>query len=218
MAKESLSHPPRVALYARVSTANGQQDPELQLSELREYAARRDWEIAEIYTDNGVSGSKDSRPALNRMMADAGQRRFDTVLVWKLDRFGRSLRHLINALAELEARGVAFVSLRDSLDLGTPSGRLMFQIIGAMAEFERALIQERVKAGLRHARSKGKRLGRPTIVVDRSRIASLRAQGRGWKAIAREMKLGVGTVLRAAQQVAKPSSENSDKILLASSP
>jgi len=133
-------------------------------------------------------------------MADAGQRKFDTVLVWKLDRFGRSLRHLINALAELEARGIAFVSLRDNLDLGTPSGRLMFQIIGAMAEFERALIQERVKAGLRHARSKGKRLGRPTIVVDRSRIASLRTQGRGWKAIAREMKLGVGTVLRAAQE------------------
>jgi DNA invertase Pin-like site-specific DNA recombinase len=203
MAKESLSHPSRVALYARVSTLNHNQDPELQLVELREYATRRGWEIAEIYTDNGVSGSKDSRPALNRMMADAGQRKFDTVLVWKLDRFGRSLRHLINALAELEARGIAFVSLRDNLDLGTPSGRLMFQIIGAMAEFERALIQERVKAGLRHARSKGKRLGRPTIVVDRSRIACLRAQGRGWKAIAREMKLGVGTVLRAAHGFAQ---------------
>jgi len=102
-------------------------------------------------------------------MADAGQRKFDTVLVWKLDRFGRSLRHLINAFAELEARGIAFVSLRDNLDLGTPSGRLMFQIIGAMAEFERALIQERVKVGLRHARSKGKRLGRPTIVLNCSR-------------------------------------------------
>ncbi len=208
MVKESLSHGARAALYARVSTANGQQDPELQLSELREYVARRGWEIAEIYTDNGVSGSKDSRPALNRLMADAGQRKFDTVLVWKLDRFGRSLRHLINALAELEARGIAFVSLRDNLDLGTPSGRLMFQIIGAMAEFERALIQERVRAGLRHARSKGKRLGRPTIVVDHSRIASLRAQGRGWKAIAREMKLGVGTVLRAAQQGGLLGSEN----------
>ena len=215
MAKESLSHTLRVALYARVSTSNGQQDPELQLSELREYVARRGWEIAEIYTDNGVSGSKDSRPALNRLMDDAGRRKFDAVLVWKLDRFGRSLRHLINALAELEARGIAFVSLRDNLDLGTPSGRLMFQIIGAMAEFERALIQERVKAGLRHARSKGTRLGRPTIVVDRSRIASLRAQGRGWKAIAREMKLGVGTVLRAAEQVAKPGSEGPDEPVLA---
>ena len=105
-------------------------------------------------------------------------------------------------------RQLVSLGLVDNLDLGTPSGRLMFQIIGAMAEFERALIQERVKAGLRHARSKGKRLGRPTIVVDRSRIASLRAQGRGWKAIAREMKLGVGTVLRAAQQGGLLGSEN----------
>src|SRR5271169_5876512 len=110
-------------------------------------AARLAEHIQKCHSD----GSKDSRPALNRLMADAGLRKFDTVLVWKLDRFGRSLRHLINALAELEARGIAFVSLRDNLDLGTPSGRLMFQIIGAMAEFERALIQERVKAGLRHA-------------------------------------------------------------------
>src|SRR5258707_12915460 len=98
-------------------------------------------------------------------MADAGQRKFDSVLVWKLDRFGRSLRHLVNALAELEALGLTFISLRDNLDLSTPSGRLMFQIIGAMAEFERSLIQERVKAGLRNARAKGKRLGRPPLFV-----------------------------------------------------
>ena len=145
----------RVAIYARVSTSNGSQDPQMQLRELREYAQRRELQIVEEYIDNGVSGSKDSRPALNQLMADAGQRRFDAVLVWKLDRFGRSLRHLVNALAELEARGVAFISLRDNLDLATPSGRLMFQIIGAMAEFERALIQERVRAGLRNAKSKG---------------------------------------------------------------
>lgn len=200
MAKESLSHSTRVALYARVSTLNHNQDPELQMRELREYAERRGWEIAEEYIDKGVSGSKDSRPALNRMMADACSRKFDAVLVWKLDRFGRSLRHLVNALAELEALGVAFVSLRDNLDLSTPAGRMLFHVIGAMAEFERSLIQERVKAGLRHARSKGKRLGRPALIVDRARIACLRAQGRGWKAIAREMRLGVGTVLRAAQQ------------------
>jgi len=104
-----------------------------------------------------------------------------------------------NPLCPRSGRCHVKVSLRDNLDLGTPSGRLMFQIIGAMAEFERALIQERVRAGLRHARAKGKRLGRPTVIVDRARIASLRAQGHGWKAIAREMKLGVGTVLRAAQ-------------------
>ena len=108
-----------------------------------------------------MSGAKDSRPELNRLMADAHQRRFDAVLVWKLDRYARSLRHLVNALAELEALGVAFISLRDNLDLSTPSGRLMFQIIGAMAEFERSLIVERVKAGMRNARAKDRRIGRP---------------------------------------------------------
>ena len=153
----------RVALYARVSTLNNQ-DPEMQLGELREYAGRRDLEIVEEYTDEGISGCKESRPALNRLMSDAYQRRFDAILVWKIDRFGRSLKHLVNSLAELAALGVAFISLRDNLDLSTPSGRLMFQIIGAMAEFERALIQERVRAGLRNARAKGKRLGRPRII------------------------------------------------------
>ena len=169
----------------------------MQLRELREYADRRQWEITEIYTDTGVSGSNDSRPALNRLMADACRRRFDSVLVWKLDRFGRSLRHLVNALAELEALGVAFVSLRDNLDLGTPSGRLMFQIIGAMAEFERALIQERVKAGLRNARAKGKQLGRPKVVVDSARVGAMRASGASWREISRRLHVPLGTLYRA---------------------
>jgi DNA invertase Pin-like site-specific DNA recombinase len=119
------------------------------------------------------------------------------ILVWKVDRFGRSLKHLVNALADLGAYGVAFVSLRDNLDLSTPSGRLMFQIIGAMAEFERALIQERVKAGLRNAEAKGKRLGRPRRFVDASRIAALRASGISWRAISREMEVGLATLYRA---------------------
>jgi DNA invertase Pin-like site-specific DNA recombinase len=155
----------RVALYSRVSTLN-LQDPELQARELREYAHRRGWQISREYVDRGVSGSKDSRPALNELIADVYQRKCDIVLVWKLDRLGRSLRHLVNTLAELEATGVAFVSLQDNLDLSTPSGRLMFNVIGAMAEFERALIQERVKAGQRNARAKGKRLGRPKVAAD----------------------------------------------------
>jgi DNA invertase Pin-like site-specific DNA recombinase len=186
----------RVALYARVSTLNNQ-DPEMQLSELREYAGRRGWQVVEEFTDQGVSGCKESRPALNRLMADAYRRRFDAILVWKIDRFGRSLKHLVNALAELAALGVAFISLRDNLDLSTPSGRLMFQIIGAMAEFERALIQERVRAGLRNARAKGTRLGRPRVIVDASQIATLRAQGRSWAEIVAEMGIGKGTAQRA---------------------
>jgi DNA invertase Pin-like site-specific DNA recombinase len=194
---QESTHPiTRVALYARVSTLNNQ-DPEMQLSELREYAAHRGWQIVEEFTDQGVSGCKESRPALNRLMADACRRRFDAILVWKIDRFGRSLKHLVNALAELAALGVAFISLRDNLDLSTPSGRLMFQIIGAMAEFERALIQERVRAGLRNARSKGKKLGRPRVTVDASKIASLRAQGRSWGEIVEEMGIGNGTAQRA---------------------
>jgi DNA invertase Pin-like site-specific DNA recombinase len=158
---EILQQQPRAAIYARVSTANNGQDPTLQTRELREYCERRGWSITSEYVDIGVSGSKEKRPELNKLITDAHRRRFDVVLVWKLDRFGRSLRHLVNSLAELESLGIDFVSLRDNLDLTTPSGRLMFQIIGAMAEFERALIQERVRAGMRNARSKGRRIGRP---------------------------------------------------------
>jgi DNA invertase Pin-like site-specific DNA recombinase len=120
------------------------------------------------------------------------------VLVWKIDRFGRSLKHLVNSLADLAAYGVAFISLRDNLDLSTPSGRLMFQIIGAMAEFERALIQERVKAGLRNARAKGRTLGRPRRDVDTKQIAELRASGKSWRAISRATGIGVATLYRTA--------------------
>jgi DNA invertase Pin-like site-specific DNA recombinase len=186
-----------VALYARVSTLNGQQDPEMQLSELREYAGRRGLDVYEEYVDQGVSGSKESRPALNKLMSDARRCRFDAVLVWKIDRFGRSLKHLVNSLADLSAYGIAFVSLRDNLDLSTPSGRLMFQIIGAMAEFERALIQERVRAGLRNARAKGKRIGRPKVMVDSAEVLKLRGEGLSWRAISDQLQLGLGTAYRA---------------------
>jgi DNA invertase Pin-like site-specific DNA recombinase len=189
----------RVALYARVSTNHGQ-DPEMQLRDLREFCSRRGWTVTKEYIDQGVSGAKASRPALNELMADAQQRKFDAVLVWKLDRFARSLKHLVNALAEFESLGVAFVSLRDNLDLSTPSGRLMFQIIGAMAEFERSLIQERVKAGLRNARAKGVRLGRPRAIVDAQKIASLRDSGASWRAISEKLGIGLATVYRIAQR------------------
>src|SRR5271169_3404372 len=165
----------RVGMYARVSTLIGQ-SPEMQLAELREYTSRRGWEIYGEYVDLGISGSKESRPELNRLMSDAHRRCFDVVLCWKVDRFGRSLKHLVNALADLDSYGVAFVSLRDNLDLSTPSGRLMFQIIGAMAEFEPSLIRERVRAGLRNAKLKGKTLGRPHRIVDGDQMVRLREQ------------------------------------------
>jgi DNA invertase Pin-like site-specific DNA recombinase len=126
--------------------------------------------------------------------ADAHTRQFDVVLCWKVDRFGRSLKHLVNALADLDSYGVAFVSLRDNLDLSTPSGRLMFQIIGAMAEFERSLIQERVKAGLRNAILKGKTLGRPRRIVNGDQMARLREQGASLREIAKAVGASPGTV------------------------
>src|SRR5229473_7826992 len=184
----------KAALYARVSTTNHGQDPQLQTREMREYCQRRGWEIAGEYTDVGISGSKDSRPELNRLMADAKQRQFDAVCVWKLDRFGRSLRHLVNALADLESLGVSFVSIKDNLDLSTPSGRLMFQIIGAMAEFERSLIQERVRAGLRNAILNGKTLGRPRRIVNGDQMARLREQGASFREIAKAVGASPGTV------------------------
>jgi DNA invertase Pin-like site-specific DNA recombinase len=131
----------RVALYARVSTLNGQ-NPETQVAKMREYCARRQWRIEGEYVDASVSGSRDSRPSLDRLMAHAYQRRFDAILVWKLDRFGRSLKHLVTAIAELEALGVTFVSLKDNWDLGTPSGRLMFQIVGALPDYAESAIMQ----------------------------------------------------------------------------
>src|SRR6266581_7443449 len=167
----------RTALYARVSTSDKGQDPEMQLRELREHCKRRGWEIIGEYVDVGVSGSKDSRPELNKLVADAHRRKLDAILVWKLDRFGRSLKHLVNSLAEFESLGIAFISLKESLDLTTPSGRAMFGMIAVMTEFERSLIQERVRAGLAHARAKGKRLGRAPAVVDLRAAHKLRADG-----------------------------------------
>jgi len=174
----------RTALYARISTSDKGQDPEMQLRELREHCQRRGWEIVGEYVDVGVSGSKDSRPQLNRLIADAHRRKLDAILVWKLDRFGRSLKHLVNALAEFESLGVAFISLKESLDLTTPAGRLMFGIISAMAEFERDLIRERVKAGIANRRAKGLRVGRKPIAIDSARLLGLRSEGQTIREIA----------------------------------
>jgi DNA invertase Pin-like site-specific DNA recombinase len=174
----------KTALYARVSTSDKGQDPQMQLRELREYCERRGWTVSAEYVDVGVSGAKDSRPQLNRLMADAKQRRFDAILVWKLDRFGRSLKHLVSALGEFEALGVAFVSLRDAFDLTTPAGRLMFNMVASFAEFERDLIRERVKAGIANRRAKGFRVGRKPVSIDPAKLQTLRSEGRTIREIA----------------------------------
>jgi DNA invertase Pin-like site-specific DNA recombinase len=190
----------RVVIYCRVSTSGKGQDTEVQARELREYADRRGWKLVEEYTDNGVSGARESRPALDRLMQDAHRRKFDVVAVWKFDRFARSVSHLLRALDTFRILGIEFVSLSESLDTATPAGRMVFTVLGAVAELERSLIVERVRAGLRNAKAKGKRLGRPRVIVDARRIAALRAQGLGWKKIAREMGCGVSTVLRVGRE------------------
>jgi DNA invertase Pin-like site-specific DNA recombinase len=159
----------RAAIYARVSTFD--QEPENQLQELRRYLQARGWSGQE-YVDRGVSGSKDRRPALDQLVTDARRRRFDVVVCWRLDRLGRNLKHLITLLDELQALGVAFVSLAEGIDATTSAGKLQMHILGAIAEFERERIRERVMAGLGRARAQGRRLGRP-----RARVPIERVQG-----------------------------------------
>src|ERR1700736_5479413 len=173
----------RVAIYARVSTANNGQDPTVQTRELREYAERRGWTGAGEYVDSGISGTKETRPQLDGLMADAHRGRFDAVVVWKFDRFARSVSHLLRALETFKAQGIEFVSFSEQLDTSTPAGKLVFTVLGAVAELERSLIVERVRAGMRNARAKGKRLGRPKVAVDTSGIATLRKAGRSWSEI-----------------------------------
>ena len=161
----------KIAIYARVSTSNGQ-DPETQLLALREYAKARKLEVFSEYVDV-ISGSTDSRPALNKMMQDAKRRRIDAVVVWKFDRFARSTSHLITALETFNALGVDFISLSESVDTSTPMGKMVFTVLGAVAELERSLIRERVILGLQRAKAQGKQLGRPRVPIDVERLGEL---------------------------------------------
>ena len=160
-----------VALYARVSTVD--QTCENQLIELRRYCEARGWRIWREFVDTGVSGSKDRRPALDELNAHARRRRFDVVVCWRLDRLGRNLKHLITLLEELQALGVAFVSLQEGIDATTPAGKLQMHILGAIAEFEKSRVQERVRAGLARVRAAGQRLGRPVEPVPLERLATV---------------------------------------------
>jgi DNA invertase Pin-like site-specific DNA recombinase len=184
MASNSL---PRVAIYARVSTTNHGQDVSMQTHDLEQFAQARGWCLVDSYLDLGISGSKDKRPQLDRLMADAHKRRF-----------ARSVSHLLRALETFQALGIAFVSLSEQMDTTTPTGKMIFTVLGAVAELERSLIVERVRAGLRNARAKGKTLGRPRKPVDAGRISALRAQGFSWRVIASELGVGLATLHRAA--------------------
>ena len=173
---------PRVAVYARVSTSD--QSTDSQLLDLRRYLFERGWKLFNEYCDNGISGTKSSRPALNQLMNDAKKRRFDVVLVWRFDRFARSTKHLILALEEFRNLGIDFVSYQENIDTRSPLGSAIFTIISAVAQLERDIIAERVKAGLRQAKERGKRIGRPEISVDEGEIRRLRAGGRSLREIA----------------------------------
>jgi DNA invertase Pin-like site-specific DNA recombinase len=188
----------RAAIYARVSTSNNGQDPRVQTRELMEFCDRRGWRLVPEYVDIGISGTKEKRPALDRLMADAHRRKFDVVVVWRFDRFARSVSHLLRALETFQSLGIEFVSLSEQMDTSTPTGKMVFTVLGAVAELERSLIVERVKAGLRNARAKGKRLGRPKRNVDASAIAALRGQGLPWRTIAVRLGVGLATLHRAS--------------------
>ena len=192
----------QVAIYARVST--GEQTPDNQLQALRAVAERMDWHVAEEYVDQGVSGAKagrDQRPAYERLYGAIVRREIEVVLAWSVDRLGRSLQQLVGLLAELQAKGVDLYLHQQGIDTTTPAGKAMFQMCGVFAEFERAMIQERVKAGLQRARAQGKKLGRPRTSIDVERkIRSARQQGKGIKKIARELGIGVSTVQRVVHK------------------
>jgi DNA invertase Pin-like site-specific DNA recombinase len=179
----------RIALYARVSTSNGQQTTETQLLQLREYCQRRGWENVVEFIDNGVSGCKASRPALDRLMADARRCKFDVVVVWKLDRFGRSIRQLVNDVTTIGELGIAFVSVTEGFDMTTAAGRMQFGIFSTFAEFERSLIVERVKSGLARAKSQGRVPGFKRQVLDLTTIRTRMAGGESMRACARSFAI-----------------------------
>jgi DNA invertase Pin-like site-specific DNA recombinase len=183
----------RLALYFRVST--GEQNLDLQLAELTEYAAFRKWPVIETYADK-MSGAKDRRPALDRLMVDAKRGKFDAVAVWRFDRFARSTSHLLRALEEFAALGIDFVSLKESIDTSTPMGKMVFTVLAAVAELERSTIRERVLAGQRAARRRGVRFGRPTVEVDTDRALKLRRDGLSWRDISAAIGVPKDTLIR----------------------
>jgi DNA invertase Pin-like site-specific DNA recombinase len=200
----------RAVVYVRVSTSNRtssgdgfEQNPKVQEIPLRQMIAQRGWTLVRVYSDR-MSGAKENRPGLNGLMQAARRGEFDAVVVWRFDRFARSIEQFVLALAEFRALGIDFVSCQEALDTSTPMGKAMFTIIGAMAELERNVIRERVVAGMEYARHHGTKtgnsIGRPKRIFDRSEVVRLRDGGLSIEKIAREMRIGVGTVVRVIQE------------------
>jgi DNA invertase Pin-like site-specific DNA recombinase len=190
----------RVALYTRVSTND--QHPEMQRQELVEYVKRRGWRVCKEYCDKGVSGTKEHRPALDALLEDCRHSKIDVVIVWKFDRFARSLNQLLHALELFRKLGIGFVSCTEAIDTSLPHGEMLFQIIGAIAQWERSLIVERVKAGLQHARSQGKKLGRPPLrVLTPKDVAELRKERKRTKATFRQLATKYGVSVFTAHQI-----------------
>jgi DNA invertase Pin-like site-specific DNA recombinase len=200
----------RVALYARVSTVNNGQDPSMQTRELREYAGRRGWTVSSEYVDIGISGTKEKRPELDRLMADAHRRRLDVVAVWRFDRMARSVSHLLRVLETFKALGIEFVSLSEQVDTSTPTGKMIFTVLGAVAELERSLIVERVRAGMRNARAKGKQIGRPPLThlscdTRRSIYETHKAGGTSLRQLAVRFSTSIASVQRSIRAYQKAS-------------
>ncbi len=191
----------KVAIYTRVST--NKQDTDSQIGILREYAERRGWEIFSIYQEKVSGSGKKKRPQFQKMMKEARQRKFDIVLVFRFDRFSRSVKELIDALEEFKALGIDFVSYSENIDTTTPTGRLMFQIFSAFAEFERNIIRERIMAGLEKAKKKGKKLGRRKKKLNVELIVKLKQAGWGYRRIAKKFKVSHMTIKRVYESVTK---------------
>ena len=192
----------KAVIYARVST--DEQTPQNQIGELKSVATRMGWDVIEIYVDQGISGVKgrEKRPAYDEMYKSAIRREFDVIMSWSVDRLGRSLQNLVSFLADIHAKGIDLYLHQQGIDTTTPAGKAMFQMCGVFAEFERAMIQERVKAGLSRAKAQGKVLGRPKVsLVIEKRVTALRKDGKGIKTIAKEVGVGVGTVQRIVREL-----------------
>ena len=193
----------KVVAYARVSTSNHHQDPEVQLRDIRQHCQLKGWELSEVYVDKGISGTKSSRPELNRLMADAELKKFDAVIVWKFDRFARSTSHLLKSLEQFRALNIEFVSLTEGVDTSTAVGKLVFTILAGVAEMERSVTVERIKAGLRNAKAKGRQPGPKRYDVDMEAVKQRMSAGESQRQIAISMGISPALLIKRAKASAQ---------------